>query len=407
MKIIKLSVLIFTLLFSITNAQENTTCGGAPADGSYKWSSGILTSTSIPFELAGNLVVLPLEINGVKTKFILDTGMPMMGGLFTDFSKAAAFNFNYVGEAQVGGAGGGGAKAKIANGIKFKIGDLEFNNQTFVVMPESKNLSFFETDGVIGGEIFTRFIVDINYDNQIITLTEPAHYNFSKDAEEIQLPFEFNYPFINCSATMESGEVIPLNMVLDLGASHNLSLVLGSQNNIVLPEKNLKVSTGRGITKEIFGFTGRIKEFKIGFYTFNNPLISFNENKLMSFEKEGNLGSGILRRFNITFDYPNKRIFIKPNKSFYNSFEFNMAGIQFSKSKDGRMIIDNVLPNTPGSEAGLEKEDVLLMVNNVNIGDINKNDLKNIFEKENAIVELTIKRGETTKTFPVKLRRLI
>jgi len=406
MKVVKLSIIIFLILLNTINAQEKTTCGGTRAEGSYNLS-GIKSSVTIPFELVGNLVVLPLEINNVKTRFILDTGMPMMGGLFTNFGKAATLNFDYSGEAQVGGAGGGASRAKIASGVKFKIGDLEFNNQTIVVMPESKNLSFFETDGVIGGEILTRFIVDINYDDQLITLTKPENYKFPKDAEEIQLPFESNYPFIKCSAIMESGEIIPLNMVLDLGASHNLSLVLGSQEKIVLPKKSLKVSTGRGVTKEIFGFTGRIKNFKIGPFSFDNPLVTFNESKLMPFEKEGNLGSGIMRRFNITFDYPNRRIFIKPNKSFLNSFEFNMAGIQYSKSRDGRIVIDNILPNSSGSEAGLEVEDVLIKINNVNTNDISRNDLKNIFEKENEVVVLTIKRGETIKTISVKLRRII
>ena len=406
MKTIKLMAITFFLIFSLVSAQVNNTCGGAPADGSYKWASG-LTTAAIPFEMVGNLVVIPIEINNVMTKFILDTGMPAMGGLITNYQKASTLNLNYVGEAQIGGAGGGFSKAKVAGGINFKIGNLEFSNQTFIVMPETQNLSYFETDGVIGNEILTRFIVDINYDNQTITLTEPANYTPPRDAEEIKIPFESNYPFAKCSATLESGITIPLDMVLDLGASHNLSLVLGSQEKIVLPANDIKVSTGRGINSEVFGYMGRIKNFKIGSYSFDNPLVSFNENKLMPFEKEGNLGSGILRRFNITFDYKNKRIFIRPNKSFNDPFEFNMAGIQYSKSQDGIIKIDRVIPNSPGSEAGLEADDILVKINNISTGNISKNDLKNIFEKENEVVELEIKHGGVTKTISVKLCRII
>lgn len=395
------------LLFTVTAAQENQSCGGIPANGSYKWSSDLLTSTTIPFELVGNLVVLPVEINNVMTKFILDTGMPMMGGLITNYSKALKLNLNYTGEAQVGGAGGGFSTAKVSSGIKFRLGDLEFYNQTFIVMPESKNLSFFETDGVIGNEIWERFIVDINYDNLTITLTEPDNFTPPAGAEEIQIPFESVYPFINCTATMENGVNVPLKLVLDLGASQNLSLVLGSREGIVLPKKNLSVSTGRGVTTELFGFAGRIKEFKIGSFSFNNPLVNFNEEKLTSFEKEGNLGSGILRRFNLTFDYANNRMFIKPNKSYNNPFEFNMAGIQYSKSRDGKLVIDRVLPISPGSEAGLEAGDVLVKINDQVAGEINKNELKKIFENENKTVALTIKRGDATKVISVKLRRLI
>ncbi|MCX6227369.1 MAG: aspartyl protease family protein [Bacteroidia bacterium] len=242
-------VLIPLLLAGNINAQFNNGIlqAGSPK-APYKWPFGT-HSVSVPFELVGNLVVIPVEISSVKLSFILDTGMPIMGGLITNYQKTSTLNLNYSGEAQIGGAGGGSSKAKVANDVKFKIGNLEFYNQTLVVMPESQTLSYFETDGVIGNEIFTRFIVDIDYDNKRITLTEPANYIFPKDAEEVKIPFESGIPFVKCSATLESGIPISLDMVLDLGASHNLSFVLGSQKNIVLPGKNLKASTGRSVTK--------------------------------------------------------------------------------------------------------------------------------------------------------------
>ncbi len=398
-------LLLLVINFNLT-AQENNTCANGPSEGSYKWAYGV-TTTSIPFELVGNLVVIPIEINGEITKFILDTGMPAMGGLITNSKKAAKLNLNYIGEAQIGGAGGGFSKAKVAAGINFNIGNIEFYNQTLVVLPESKNLSYFETDGVIGNEILTRFIVDINYDNQTIRLAEPSNYKPIKDAEEIKISFESVYPFVKSSAILDNGTTVPLNLVLDLGASHALSLLISSQKSIVLPDKNIKVSTGRGINTEVFGYMGRIKNFKIGSYSFDNPIVSFNDQKLVQFEKEGNLGSGILKRFNITFDYPNKRFFIKPNKSYSLPFEFNMAGIQISKVNNEILKIDRVLPYSTGLEAGLLQEDIILRINKVNATEITKGELKKIFEKENELVELEIKRGDLTKTVSVKLSRII
>jgi len=400
-----ISSLVINTILSAQGIREPQQMMGPPS-GSYKWISGVI-SVSLPFEMIGNLVVIPIEINNIKTRFILDTGMPLMGGLITNSKKAETLKLYYSGEAQIGGAGGGMAKAKIASGVNFKIGNLEFKNQTFIVMPESKNLTFFETDGVIGNEILSRFIVDINYDSKTITLTEPSNYIPTKNAEEIKINIESGIPFVNSSAIMESGKIVPLNMVLDLGASHSLSFVLGSQKSIVLPAKNIKVSTGRGINTELFGYMGRIKKFKIGSYSFDNPLVSFSENKLMPFEKEGNLGSGILKRFNVTFDYPNKRFFIKPNKSFNDPFEFNMAGIQTSKLAGGIIKIDRVLPNSAGMEAGLMVEDVIVKVNNTKAIDIPNAEFQKIFEKDNEVVVIEIKRGDEIKTISVKTRRII
>jgi hypothetical protein len=373
--------------------------------GEYKWVSG-KTSTTIPFMLDRDLIVINVEINGVNAKLILDTGMPMMGGLINGTLKAEKLNLLYSGEAMIGGAGGGGANAKIANGVNFKIGELMFSNQTLIVMPDSPNLSYFETDGIIGAELFNRFIVEIDYEKQLVTLTEPSNYKVKIGFEEIPLTFNYNYPFISCTSIMESGKVVPLNLVLDIGAGHAVSLNIGSQNDIILPEKNIKVSLGRGVVSEIFGYKGRIKEFKIGTNRLSNVLISFSEDKLAPWEVEGNLGSGIMKRFNLVIDFPNKRIFIKPNKFFTDPFEFNMAGIQTSKL-EGMIKIDTVLPNSAGSEAGLKVNDVIIKVNDIETCQINNEDFSKLFEKEDRIIVLTIQRGDTTKTIPVKLRRII
>ncbi|MHC1780789.1 MAG: aspartyl protease family protein [Bacteroidales bacterium] len=400
-----LTLLSFLLLGS-AYAQLTGGCGNAPENGSFRWTPGVV-STSFPFELIGNIVVIPVEISNVKLRFILDTGMPSMGGLITNYKKGQTLNLTYMGEAKVGGAGGGFSSAKVAGGVIFRIGDIEFFNQTVVVMPESKNLSYFESDGVIGNEILTQFIVDINYDSKIITLSDPVKFKPPTDYQAIDIPFEGYYPYVKCSATFENGVTVPLTMVLDLGASHSLSLNIGTQKGIELPKKNLTISAGRGLNSEITGKTGRIKSFTFGSYSFESPLVSFNEKKLMPFEKEGNLGSGILNRFNIIFDYPNKKMYIKPNKTFKNPFEFNMAGIQYSKMRDGRVVIDRVLPETPASEAGLVAMDEIVKIDGADVNSLDKTGLRKIFEIKGKVVVLTIKRKDEIKTISVKLRKII
>jgi len=375
-------------------------------EGKYKWEYG-KTSTKIQFELIGNLITIPVEINRTKVNLVLDTGMPIMGGLITNNTKALELNLTYSGETQIGAPGGKSSKAKVASNVKFKLGDLEFSNQTFIVMAKSQNLSYYEFDGVIGNEIFTRFIVDIDYEKNIITLTEPSDFKLLKDTEKIKLTFENGYPFVSCSVTMESGINIPLSLVLDLGASNTLALNPGSQKEIILPSKNIKTGIGRSVDSELFGYKGRIRKFIIGNQSFNNVLATFNESTYTTFAKYGNLGSGILKRFNLTFDYTGKMLYIKPNKYFNDPFEFNMAGIDISKSVDGIVKIDRVLPNSSGSEVGLETGDSILKINNLNTVHISRKQLSELFEQENKIVELTIKRGKTIKSISVKLRRII
>jgi hypothetical protein len=174
-----------------------------------------------------------------------------------------------------------------------------------------------------------------------------------------------------------------------------------------LPGNNLKLSIGRGIDSEIFGYKGRIKSFSLGDYTFDNPIVSFNERKRAGFEKEGNLGSGIISRFHVIIDFPNRRMFLKPNKYFNKPFEFNMAGIQYTKTQNSIIKINTVIPKSPASEAGIKVNDEILKINNVDATKIDSKEVENIFLAENKTVELTLKRGDETKTISIKLRRII
>ena len=403
MKGCKLFILIFVLLLiaNTLNAQSTEVLNST-----YKWF-GDQKQITVPFKLVRNLIVIPIEINNVKFDIALDTGFPNPGININNNKKATETNFKYTGEMDVVGANGATLTAKTASGVKFKIDNIEFSNQEVTVMPENPNLALFPFDGAIGNEILSRFIVDINYGTKLLTILEPSAYIKKEGAKEIKINFVDNFPTVTGSVTMESGAVIPVNMVLDLGAGHTLALILGSQKEIVLPKNNIKTILGRGATGEVFGYKGRIKNFTFNGFSFDNVLVSFNENRRFAFEKDGNLGSVIMQRFDLTLDFPGKRIFLKPNTFFRDPFEFNMAGLILARTPQGTAKISQIIENSEGEKAGLKTGDIILKVNNKEAGQIDATEFNKLFEEENQVVELVIKRGETTKTISVKLRRII
>ena len=312
------------------------------------------------------------------------------------------------GEIMIGGPGGKPSPAKMASGISLSLGEIEFTDLSAIIMGYDSTRSLgLKEDGVIGFEIFSRFVVEINNDSNTLILTEPDYFHYNGNGNEIPLAIERNMPYVFCNAEMESGEVAKTKLVVDIGASHALSLNVGTQKEIILPSKTLEVRTGRSVSAEIFGNVGRIKRLKVGPYSLDNVIVSFYGRALHPAEKEGNLGSGILRRFNTIFDYKNKRMILEPNKFFNDNFNFEMTGFQTSKTINGLLEIDKIIPNSPASEQGLMKGDIITKINGINSSEITVDKAREIFTNDGETVKLNILRGANEMDASIKLRPLI
>lgn len=73
------------------------------------------------------------------------------------------------------------------------------------------------------------------------------------------------------------------------------------------------------------GYVGKIKSVTLGGYTLNDVVTTFPDDSLGmskgSFGRQGNVGSGLLRRFKVIFDYAHKRMMLEPNRFLNDPFE--------------------------------------------------------------------------------------
>ncbi|MDQ3473448.1 MAG: DUF4440 domain-containing protein, partial [Acidobacteriota bacterium] len=108
-----------------------------------------------------------------------------------------------------------------------------------------------------------------------------------------------------------------VKLVVDTGGSHTLSLDVGSKPEILLPEGARKTVLGRGGSGEITGYAGRIKSFELGGQMLKDVPTDFPDESSGTAGiggRQGNLGSGVLRRFNVIYDYSRKQMIVEPNK---------------------------------------------------------------------------------------------
>ena len=380
------------------------------SSGNYEMLTG-KGEIKFPFELIRNQIVIPVEMNGSTLKLILDSGMPADGVILFGSKHIDDLKFNYVGKAPVMGVGGKAIEADLAMGETIHFPGMRLQEQMVIVMPQdsSRSLHFEGKDGIIGFSLLSRFVLKVDYDSMRVTLVEPEKFQYSGSGTEHKITVTNNRIFLPVSFRMNPEVSVSGDLVVDTGNGAALTLNVGSHKEIVLPDKSV-IYTTRSINETIFRYAGRISNLQLGNITFDNVLCSFktHENEpAPPWEKEGNLGHELLRRFNLIFDIANERMIFEPNHHLDETFEFNMAGLQFIRTHHGHLEITYVMSNSPASQLRLERGDRIIRINGKPSNQYTYDDLDDIFRSEGSIVKIAIYHAGKEKEVQLELRRLI
>ena len=294
-------------------------------------------SDKIKFELINNLIVFPVEVNGVELSFLLDTGV----------SKPIIFNFLNISEALqinqtekifIKGLGDGLAieALKSVNNI-FRVGDaINFKQELFAIFDPSFNFApqlGVPIHGIIGYDFLKDFIVEINYVQRHLRLMNIDTYKQKKckRCEVFDLEFNSNKPYIDGFATVHDKEV-PVKLLIDSGGSDALWLFEDQESLISVPENNFEDFLGRGLSGTVYGKRSRIKEFRLNRFKLKNVNAAFPDSSAIHIakrfkERSGSLSGDILKRFTVIFDYSRKKVKLRPNRYFDDPFTYNKSGM--------------------------------------------------------------------------------
>ena len=75
----------------------------------------------------------------------------------------------------------------------------------------------------------------------------------------------------------------------------------------------------------------------------------------------GGVGYGVLRQFNITFDYANSTLYFEKNANYGQPDAFDRSGMWIERSAEGFEIID-VIKDGPAAKAGLSPGNVIVAI---------------------------------------------
>jgi hypothetical protein len=368
---------------------------------------------SIPFELDSNHLILPVQIKGTTFRVILDTGMPMNGIMLYGTKAVENLDLAYGPEQiQVGGAGGSGRpiEARLAQGVDIALGGVRMNGATAIVMPP---LSHFHGthDGVIGYGVFKNFVVRIDNDRNVVELRDAKSFVAPESSGVVPLEFVNNFPYANIVVTTDGGKKTPLTVVVDLGAGHPISLNVDEGSKISVPPKAIRATIGKGVGGAVVGRVGRIQALELGGQTLTDVVATFPDRDHQTpggmSSRNGNLGNGILRHFNVTFDYSRSVMLLQKNKRFDQPFEWDMSGMRLAPAEPTGLLIESVVEGSPAAKAGLATDDVVTHVNGKPVSKDGLYALRRTLEKDGVEVKISATRKGQPLEVTLTLRRMV
>ena len=309
------------------------------AQGKFRIVDNGKESVSTSFLLVNNIVVISAEVNGRKLSFLLDTGVRKT--MLFNLKIKDSLQLRNVAKLQLRGLGEGNSiNALKSHGNYFKLkGIVNADLALFVITDDLFDLSAkmgMDIHGIIGGDLFSDFVVKINYGTQKITFYNPDSYDTPdcKGCETFPLDFYNNKPFIDIIVQNHLGKEFPVKLLIDSGGGDSLWLFPHSSPDIVIGEKHFDDFLGKGLNGDILGKRSRIKRIRIGSFEFEDATVSYPDSTSIlrvhaNKDRNGTLGAGLLKRFVVIMNYQKHQITLKKNRKFYKApFLYNKSGIE-------------------------------------------------------------------------------
>ena len=374
------------------------------------------SSVTIPFELVTRHIMVKVKVNNSRPlSFVLDTG-DKVGVIDAEVAKQLGLTLE--GQIRVGGAGAETLSASMVKDGNWTLPGLErFSQPLTLALPLGHLAARFghDFDGIIGSDFIRQFVVEVDYQNRLLKIHDKDKFAYSGTGESI--PIQLNgqgFPLLDAEVTPVGSDPIKGKFVLDLGSSGSLVLmspVVSEHNLLGNGLKTIPALGVGGAGGKSTGQIGRVQSLQIGKFKVPNTLTLFSEDQSGAMATRaliGNIGQQIASKFKIFLDYSHQRIILEPNSTFAEPMDRVGSGmVLIADGQDHTTIrVTNVLEKSPASEAGVQKDDIIVSVDGQATSELNLTRLSEMFEQPQPR-KLSIKRGEQALQITLTPRKLI
>lgn len=322
---------------------------------------------SFPFVmLTGGTVIIKAQLDSYSDtlNFVFDTGS---GGISLDSSTVDYLQINRTKTDRTirGIAGVRTVDFAYKHSLKIKdlvVDSLDFHINNYDILSSAYGIKI---DGVIGYSFLRRFIVKINYDDYKIDVYTPGTIKYPRGGYMLYPKFS-TLPIV--ATTIKDEHQVTGDFIFDSGAGLNMLLNEDYVADSLLISKKRKfyATQAEGLGGKKTMNTTVVKKIALGPYKFRwVPVYVFKDDyNITNYPLMGGLiGNDILRRFNVTINYPNRKIHLIPNSHFFDDFDYSYTGLGLYQI-DGEILVEDVVENSPAAKAGIKKDDIIFAIDN-------------------------------------------
>ena len=379
-----LSLIVFIVLMSGCGATGivNLQSGNILAEQEWLTESDHFT---VPFEWHDGHPIINLNVNGQQNlRFALDSGAATTVLFETPNTQGIYLDIEMQFDMQ-------GKKVNVVNNTTIMVGDIQISDMTIIHVPLDQSPLFGSADeayfdGAIGYDLLNRFQVKVNYADASVTFYKDASIDLAND-DWLRLPISLigRVPQISAILYNTNDKQSAYKFTIDTGAPDYLYINSSLAKDLMFPIQYFQ-SKMKNFEGEYTFKTSRIDVFKIGDAVFENiathDLPNFKDQNSI-----GLIGSGLLKNFDVIFDYENEYIALKKNHIFATSTFIDRSGLQLEPHKQGA-IVKYVANETHASKLEILPGDVVTTIGNQKVNEANFDQLRALLSSDKKEIEL-------------------
>jgi hypothetical protein len=369
----------------------------------------------IPFTMEANHIVFNVSVNGrPPIGFILDTGADQN---VINSTRLEEFGLKTYAKTMTSG-GGNSAEYDYAAGATFTLPGVELRNQHVSAIDQTglERALGVKFGGLLGYDFISRFVIDIDYENHLITLHDPRTWNYSGTGGMVPVIFDNGIPHAYGSIGVPTKPEIPAYFAVDFGAAETATLTspfVKSNDLARLAQTNATVNRPAGLESQFFAqnnVRGNLQRLTIGHLTVNNVPVNMSVNTTGAYAStnfSGTVGETIYSRYHCYLDYPNYRIILEPtpeaNKPFPGRETYGLTSLASGVDLH-TYTVAAVRPGSPAAADGFEKGDVISGEDGKNASEFTLRELRDSLSQAGQHHAFEVQRSGERRTTNVEVR---
>ena len=291
---------------------------------------------------------------------------------------------------------------------RYSIGEYNQTEQGAIIMDLQKILGN-EADGMFGMEFMRGRKVEFNYADEYMRILPPE----AQPAE--------GYTCVKCKwlDNRQARMVMPIslkinetvsfdgNFLVDIGSSGgvslNSSLVAKLKLNRVLTDVRKKIYDTGGVGGSRTDYIFTAKGISVAGCELKDVVTDFSGNTqgMMANDSfDGLVGNALFERFDVIFDFAKCEIWLRPNKNFNTSVNFD-SGMTLTPQEDG-WVVNGLVDGGNAHRAGVRRGDKIISINGLAREKVSLKELKRmnrsaedwkiVVKRDNTTTEITFKK---------------